>query len=169
MQSAGLNSLHCAICSSHWQPCYCSYWVVPKRLSSPAKSCALGYLRYLRLPSAVPSFSAPQFVQCIGPISNMIPLIFGNGTDVVHWKPGCNTRGTFDIISTCVITMLLCVWTAVHLNVPSPGSVWKPRLKKVLWLFLALVAPELVLCTAWYVRAFNALECRIYMTTNTYK
>ena len=82
----------------------------------------------------------------------MTPLIFGNGTDVVHWKPSCNTRGTFDIFSTCVITLLLCMWTAVHLNVPIPGSVWEQRLRKVGWLALALVAPEVVAYTAWYVR-----------------
>ena len=39
----------------------------------------------------------------------MSSLLFGNGTDMVHWQPSCNTRGTFDILSTCIITMLLCV------------------------------------------------------------
>ena len=47
--------------------------------------------------------------------------------------------------------MLLCVWTAVHLNISPPGSVWKPRLRKVGWLILALLAPEMIAYTAWYV------------------
>ena len=83
-------------------------------------------------------------------VSTMSSLIFGNGTNVVHWKPSPTTRGTFDILTTCAITMLLCVWTAVHLNVSPPGTFWKPMLRKVGWLVLALLAPELVACTAWY-------------------
>ena len=81
----------------------------------------------------------------------MSSLLFGNGTDIVRWQPNCNTRGTFDILSICIITMLLCVWTAVHLNVPPPGSDWESRLRKVGWLILALLAPEMVAYTAWYV------------------
>lgn len=82
----------------------------------------------------------------------MSSLLFGNGTDLVHWKPSPKSRGTFDILSTCIITMLLCVSTAVHLNVPPPGSVWGPRLRKVGWLVLALLAPEMVAYTAGYQR-----------------
>ncbi|KAM0805981.1 hypothetical protein BDR22DRAFT_194100 [Usnea florida] len=82
----------------------------------------------------------------------MSSRIFGNGTDIVHWQPNPQTRGTFDILSSCMITMLLCVWTAVHLNVPIPGTVWGPRLRKVGWLVLALLAPEMVAYTAWYQR-----------------
>lgn len=82
----------------------------------------------------------------------MSALIFGNGSDVVHWKPSPNTRGTFDILTTCIITMLLCVWTAVHLNVSPPEGFWKPKFRKFGWLLLALVAPEMVAYTAWYVR-----------------
>lgn len=47
--------------------------------------------------------------------------------------------------------MLLCVGTVVHLNVSPPGSVWRPRLRRVGWLVLALLAPEMVAYTAWYV------------------
>ena len=79
----------------------------------------------------------------------MSSLFFGNGSDVAHWKPNPTTRGTSDILTTCLITLLLCVWTAVHLNVPAPNTFWKSRLEKVGWLILALVAPELVAYTAW--------------------
>ena len=79
----------------------------------------------------------------------MSSLLFGNGTDIVHWMPNPKFRGTFDILSTCVITMLLCVWTAVHLNISPPESFWSPKLRKVGWLILALIAPEMVAYTAW--------------------
>ena len=81
----------------------------------------------------------------------MSSRLFGNGTVIVHWQPSPSTRGTSDILSECIVTMLLCVWTAVHLNVPRPGSVWGPRLRKLGWLILALLSPEMVAYTAWYV------------------
>ena len=81
----------------------------------------------------------------------MSSLIFGNGTNVVHWQPSCGTRGTNDVLSTCLITMFLCVWTAIHLNVPPPESKWKTILTKVNWLLIALLAPEMVVYTAWWV------------------
>lgn len=80
----------------------------------------------------------------------MSSLLFGNGSDVVHWKSNPDSRGTFDILTTCVITLLLCVWTAVHLNVPPPENYWKSIFRRVGWLMLALLAPEMVAYTAWY-------------------
>lgn len=78
-------------------------------------------------------------------------LFFGNGTEIVHWKDGPTTRGTFDIVSSCVITLILCAWTAVHLNIAPPGESWRPMLRKTGWLLLALLAPEMVAYTAWWV------------------
>ena len=91
----------------------------------------------------------------------MSSLLFGNGTDFVHWRPSPNTRGTFDILTTCIITMLLCVWTAVHLNISPPESFWGPKFRKVWWLILALLAPELIAYTAWSVYSFNNLLFRL--------
>ena len=81
----------------------------------------------------------------------MTSRIFGNGTNIVHWEASPQTRGTWDILSSCIITLILCVWTAVHLNISPPGSFWEPKLRKVGWLILALLAPEMVAYTAWYV------------------
>ena len=74
-------------------------------------------------------------------------LLFGNGTNIVHWKPSPTTRGTFDIFTT----LLLCIWTAVHLNICPPNTQWRTQSRKVGWLILALLAPEFVAYTAWYV------------------
>ena len=79
----------------------------------------------------------------------MSSLLFGNGTNVVNWRASPTVRGTFDILSSCMITMLLCVWTAVHLNISPPETWWKPILRKVGWLILAVLAPEMVAYTAW--------------------
>lgn len=38
------------------------------------------------------------------------------------WKAERATRRTFSIHSSSLITMLSCVWTAVHLNTPQQGK-----------------------------------------------
>ena len=78
-------------------------------------------------------------------------LVFGNDTNIVHWKDSPTARGTFDILSSCIITLVLCVWTAVHLNVAPPEKYWRFLLRKTGWLLLALLAPEMVAYTAWCV------------------
>lgn len=89
----------------------------------------------------------------------MSSVLFGNSSEkIVHWQADCGSRGTFDILSTCIITLLLCIWTAVHLNVPPPGQYWRPALEKVGWLFLALLAPEMIAYTAWYLAIRNDSE-----------
>ena len=82
-----------------------------------------------------------------------IPL--GNNTalneDIVQrWMAGANTRGTADVLYTCVVTIVLCVWTSVHMNIPAPGdhpsrTVWR----KIKWTIYGLLGPEIVLFTAW--------------------
>lgn len=73
-----------------------------------------------------------------------------NGT--VTWQPEPSTRGTWSILSVCVITTSLCVWTAVHLNIPPPDQKSAPFWRKVYWLCVGLFAPEMVAYTAWYQR-----------------
>ncbi|MCJ1264560.1 hypothetical protein MMC22_004433 [Lobaria immixta] len=65
-----------------------------------------------------------------------------------HWQDGPNTRGTWDIISSCVITLCLCLWTALHLNIPEHHGTITQRWRKVGWLFIGLLAPEMVVFTA---------------------
>lgn len=76
----------------------------------------------------------------------------GGGINVGHarhdmlWHPEPELRGTYGILSSCVLTIALCVWTAVHLNIQehnkSKAQIWR----KIWWLVLGLFAPELI---AW--------------------
>jgi hypothetical protein len=84
--------------------------------------------------------------------------IFGSNTTHGSWVPEPKTRGSWGILSSCIVTISLCVWTAVHLNIPEhtkkrlePWAFWKsPQLhRKVLWLLLGLLAREIVAYTAW--------------------
>ena len=57
-----------------------------------------------------------------------------------------NTRGTLDIIWSCLITIFLCSWTVLCLNVPASSDsrlvVFGRRLR---WMVMAIVGPEFVL------------------------
>jgi hypothetical protein len=65
------------------------------------------------------------------------------------WVPEPKQRGTFGIISFCLSTMLICIWSTLHFNVPSRRcSTTRRFFYQVFWMFVALLAPELLLYTA---------------------
>lgn len=71
-------------------------------------------------------------------------------TDIAPpWVPDPDNRGTWSLLYSCVFTLVLCVWTAIHLNVPSYHeshiSQW---LRKLKWVLLAIIAPEFGVYTA---------------------
>lgn len=62
-------------------------------------------------------------------------------------------RGTWSLLYSCVFTLALCVWTAVHPNIPAQDEgkwrrthIFGRRLK---WVVIALFAPEVILYIAW--------------------
>ena len=42
--------------------------------------------------------------------------------DRVGWMDSAGHRGTTDLLSTCLSTIFLCTWTAVHHDVPKQGQ-----------------------------------------------
>lgn len=73
--------------------------------------------------------------------------IFGNVSTVtpVNWQSEPNTRGTWNVLSSCLITLGLCLWTALHLNIPQHKKDSSQKWRKVGWLVLGTLAPEMVL------------------------
>ncbi|KAL9609377.1 MAG: hypothetical protein Q9167_005846 [Letrouitia subvulpina] len=74
----------------------------------------------------------------------------GNETIIPGWVSDPNGRGTFTILFSCVLTLSLCVYTAIHLNVRryrqnEPQS-WLETTK---WVIFGVLAPELVVYIAW--------------------
>ena len=66
------------------------------------------------------------------------------------WIPDPDNRGTWSLLYSCVFTLVLCVWTAIHLNVPSyRESHLSQWLRKLKWVLLAIIAPELGVYTAF--------------------
>ncbi|KAK3339704.1 hypothetical protein B0T25DRAFT_361946 [Lasiosphaeria hispida] len=105
--------------------------------------------------------------------------IFGSENDAVNhglsgWQPEPSNRGTFGILSTCLITLGLCIWSAIHLNLPARTETpwvalcqlpewlkvvelwpwnrfcWPGQfVRRVEWMLLGFFAPELVAFAAY--------------------
>ena len=65
------------------------------------------------------------------------------------WVSSPTTRGTSDILWSCLVTLTACVYNALHLNVPPAnegklGFYWR----KSKWVATALFAPEVLLYSA---------------------
>ncbi|KAF8460189.1 hypothetical protein BDZ91DRAFT_664728 [Kalaharituber pfeilii] len=66
------------------------------------------------------------------------------------WLDSPARRGTFDVFTSCVLTLVLCVWTAVHPDVPAPArrGFWQCFVIRSWWVLIGLLAPEYLLWQA---------------------
>ena len=80
----------------------------------------------------------------------MPDILYLSGSNrTVKWVDEPDTRGTFNLLSICLITLFLCVWTSIHLNLPgSDQRFWPKFLRRLKWIIGALLAPEILIATA---------------------
>ena len=84
------------------------------------------------MPPNVRSYSSSTEIQTAGWTSN---------------PPG---RGTSAIMISCFLTLTLCVWNAMHLNIPRQNQTRRQSwLRNAGWVLLGILVPELVLLVAW--------------------
>lgn len=70
----------------------------------------------------------------------------GGVVQTVGWQSDANGRGTFTLISGNVFTLTICVYSAMHLNVPPHGeSITNFWFRNIRWVLLGIFRPELVL------------------------
>ncbi|KAB5570440.1 hypothetical protein GE09DRAFT_707761 [Coniochaeta sp. 2T2.1] len=88
----------------------------------------------------------------------MTTTLDDNSTTTSHpawlgWVSSPDTRGTMNIIWSCVSTLVVCLYYMLHLYVPAPDdSYWTRFWRKARWAFLGLLAPELPMlfaCGQW--------------------
>ncbi|KAL1793678.1 hypothetical protein ACET3X_008660 [Alternaria dauci] len=73
-----------------------------------------------------------------------------NTTDTVGFVEEDNQRDTISLLISCFATLGLCVYSAVHLNIPRKAEGNSRALfREFQWCVLGLFAPELILYTAW--------------------
>ena len=73
-----------------------------------------------------------------------------NNTIISGWVNDPDGRGTFTIVSSCVLTLSLCVYTAIHLNVRHYRTTeLQSWIETTKWVVFGILAPELVVFVAW--------------------
>jgi len=83
---------------------------------------------------------------------------YGNASSaIVGWMPEPKSRGTSNILTTCILTLSLCVWTAVHLNIPLHKQAGAQLGRKIGWLVMGMLAPEMV--SHLYNRPLKSYVC----------
>ena len=88
-----------------------------------------------------------------------------NTTGIVGWAPEPQTRGTMGLVWSCLATIFLCTWNAVHPNLPAlDDSAWIVLGRRVNYLLIALVAPEYV-CTRALTDFLDAREVQKKVNT----
>ncbi|KAF5700112.1 hypothetical protein FGLOB1_10980 [Fusarium globosum] len=73
-----------------------------------------------------------------------------SSTDAVApaWIDSPNIRGTLDILQSCILTLIACIYTALHLDVPVKTAWHYIFLYKLKWVAITLFAPEIALYMA---------------------
>ena len=73
------------------------------------------------------------------------------------WVASSHVRGTTDILWSCILTLVACIYNAIHLNILSAHE-WRGRFlwRKAKWVIVALLGPEIVL----YCAVLQFLEAR---------
>jgi hypothetical protein len=75
----------------------------------------------------------------------------------VGWQSSPQSRGTFDILWSCITVLLICTYTVIHPNLPARDerkAHWyqppylRAGLRQVKWMLIAAVAPEIVIAIA---------------------
>lgn len=69
---------------------------------------------------------------------------------LVSWQAGNDHRGTWDIIISCLSTIIACTWSVQHLNVPGHrrDGQWTRWLRSVKWMIITILFPELIVIHA---------------------
>lgn len=79
-----------------------------------------------------------------------------NATSTVGWTNEPQGRGTLGLIWSCLATIFLCTWNAVHPNLPAErDSAWRIFRRRAGYMLVALVAPECI-CLAAVEQLFDA-------------
>ncbi|KAK6529719.1 hypothetical protein TWF281_008882 [Arthrobotrys megalospora] len=113
--------------------------------------CNLGfilclYFTYFQLASAAGVVEADTLS---GKNSTQVPEAVDGVRRVYGWVIQPSTRGTIDILWTCLFTTFVCTYTILCLNVPSAGeNWWRIFGRRLFWMGLTIAGPEFVLTYA---------------------
>ena len=65
------------------------------------------------------------------------------------WMGEPKQRGTYGIISLCISTLIICIWSTLHFDIPTRRPTATRRVFfQMSWMIFALLAPEVLLLFA---------------------
>ena len=81
----------------------------------------------------------------------MIPWLFQPSSPQSEppWSPPDSRRSTLDLIETCILTLILCSWTAIHLDIPTQNRKRGWAADRLLCAIFAIFVPEYYLGIAF--------------------
>ncbi|KAF6804569.1 hypothetical protein CSOJ01_10103 [Colletotrichum sojae] len=65
------------------------------------------------------------------------------------WVPSPSTRGTWDIVLSCVVTLFACVYSVLHINIPMNPNNFAIFPTKVRWVVFAMLFPDTIVVMAY--------------------
>jgi len=99
--------------------------------------------------------------------ATLVPLSQPTGPSKRSYVAHSGRCSTIDILLSSVITLTLCVYTNIHLNITPPKKyfgIWNVLIYKFYWVLIAMFAPEFVLY-ATYLQWRNPRElCKMLKT-----
>lgn len=82
------------------------------------------------------------------PVTNS-PLTDVSANAEPVYVPEPKGRGTFRLMFSCVVTLIICVWTAIHPNIITNPTLGRRLGMKALYVILGLFSPEIILAIAF--------------------
>ncbi|EKM56216.1 uncharacterized protein PHACADRAFT_209692 [Phanerochaete carnosa HHB-10118-sp] len=84
------------------------------------------------------------------------------------WHADPAVRGTWGIVSACLSTLVICVWNAVHIDIPLRPRRWE-FVDKLPWLAVGLLAPDYLLyvacCQLYHAKKLSAAG-KVYLISS---
>jgi hypothetical protein len=89
-------------------------------------------------------------------------------TNTVGFVEEDNQRDALSLLISCFATLLLCIYSADHLNIPPSGDrSHRILLRELKWGVIGLFTPELILYTAWrQFAAARQLRFEVWQATS---
>ena len=101
---------------------------------------------------------APVAVLCSLQLAFAVPI---KGTDVRGFVPEAYERGTISILPSRSLTLITCLWTFLHLNIPLPNkTVFQVLRRQLKWLFLICLVLEMTTASSLLQNVFIKSEIR---------
>lgn len=82
----------------------------------------------------------------------------------VAWQPAPPYRSTSNILISCLSTLFICVWSALHVDIATGRPTWSRYQSKLGWVFVALFCPELLF---WI--AFEQFQMALLLTIKAHE